>query len=559
MDLIRAMDIYTGRVLWEAPLPGVGKLYDNTAHQPGANASGANYIATPDGIYVAHGRACVKLDPATGQETARFHLPKAPQENEPPVWGYINVAEECLVGGADPLFDPSLANSRGDNDNYSSSSRLAVMDRHTGEVLWTAHARSGFRHNAMCIGGGRLYAIDRFSGPQLSRLARRGENPQHPPRLVVFDLKTGREVWSTDVDVFGTWLSYSAERDLLVEAGRVARDSLGDEPKGMRTYRAADGLVQWESKTCSGPAMIHHDTILMAGNACDLLTGKPKMRAHPLTGESVEWTWSRNYGCNTPLASEHLLTFRSGAAGYFDYGNDGGTGNFGGFRSSCTNNLIVAGGLITVPDYTRTCVCSYQNQTSLALVHMPEAETWTSFGAQSPRRSLKRVGINLGAPGDRKADDGTLWLEYPSVGGASPALSIATQPEQPEWFRRHSLQVSGDGWPWVAASGAQGLTSLTVTLGESRSAPRRYRVRLHVLEPDNRQPGERVFAVRLQGVVKLAALDVVQEAGGRNRALVKEFAGVDIGENLLIELTPLPTSPVQSSVLSGVEILPEGW
>ena len=154
------------------------------------------------------------------------------------------------------------------------------------------------------------------------------------------------------------------------------------------------------------------------------------MREHPLSGEPVEWTWSRNYGCNTPLASEHLLTFRSGAAGYFDFCNDGGTGNFGGFRSSCSNNLIVAGGLLNAPDYTRTCVCSYQNQTSLALIHMPEVETWTSFGAQTPKQPVRRVGINLGAPGDRKADDGTLWLEYPSVGGSSPTVPITIEPKQ---------------------------------------------------------------------------------------------------------------------------------
>src|SRR4029077_10317228 len=96
-----------------------------------------------------------------------------------------------------------------------------------------------------------------------------------------------------------------------------------------------------------------------------LLTGAPWMREDPLTGLPVEWTWSRNYGCNTPAASEHLLTFRSGAAGYYDLCRDGGTGNFGGFRSSCTNNLIVAGGLLNAPDYTRSGTLSSHNPTPL--------------------------------------------------------------------------------------------------------------------------------------------------------------------------------------------------
>src|SRR5262249_43241837 len=183
------------------------------------------------------------------------------------------------------------------------------------------------------------------------------------------------------------------------------------------------------------------DIILKDKSACQLLSGAPVMRQDPVTGKPVEWTWTRDYGCNTPLASEHLLTFRSGAAGYFDLANDGGTGNFGGFRSGCTNNLIVAGGVLTAPDYTRTCPCSYQNQSSLALVPMPENEMWTYFGYQSVTGPVRRVGINFGAPGNRKAADGTLWLEHPRAGGPSYRLPVTTVPENPELFRRHPSWV----------------------------------------------------------------------------------------------------------------------
>ena len=54
-------------------------------------------------------------------------------------------------------------------------------------------------------------------------------------------------------DVFGTWLSYSAEHDVLVEAGRVARDTLSDEPKGMRAYRRGSGKVLWYKQTLHRP------------------------------------------------------------------------------------------------------------------------------------------------------------------------------------------------------------------------------------------------------------------------------------------------------------------
>ena len=57
---------------------------------------------------------------------------------------------------------------------------LVVMNRVTGKVLWTADAKSGFRHNATCTGGGRLYTIDRLSGDQLAKYRRRGEEPPFP-------------------------------------------------------------------------------------------------------------------------------------------------------------------------------------------------------------------------------------------------------------------------------------------------------------------------------------------------------------------------------------------
>jgi outer membrane protein assembly factor BamB len=590
LDMMRAVDIYTGRLLWETELPGVGAFYDNTLHQPGANSSGTNYISTRDGIYVVHDNACLKLDLATGKKLARFALPRAAGA-APPRWGYLNVAGDYLIGGADPLFDPKLAAKmkpsrdpappdqdpdpvvkkqkpkdtaatreakklKNANDNFSSSKELVVMDRHTGKVLWRAKARSGFRHNAICVGGGRLYTIDRLSGLEVARLKRRGEEPEVPSRLVVFDLETGKELWATEDDVFGTWLSYSANHDVLIEAGRVARDTIFDEPKGMRAYRADGGKVLWHHKSYAGPAMLHGDLILKDQSACEVLTGAPTLRTDPLTGLQIPWVWVRNYGCNTPMASEHLLTFRSGAAGYFDLCGDGGTGNFGGFRSSCTNNLVVAGGVLTAPDYTRTCVCAYQNQTSLGLVHMPENEMWTSFGATEVKGPVKRVGINLGAPGDRKDESGTLWLEYPSVGGKSPAVPVKVAPVSAQWFRRHESSVESGGLKWVAASGVKGVEAIYVSLSK-QPTKLTYTVRLHFLEPDRLPPGRRVFSVALQGQEVLKDFDIAREAGGPNRAVVREFRDVVVRTGLTVTFRPSPSAPVGAAVLCGIEVRAE--
>jgi len=550
VDMMRSLDIYTGRLLWEAKLPGVGKAYDNMVHQPGANAGGSNYASTHDGIYIAYGSSILRLRPATGERLAEFRLPVPPRAKEPPTSGFVTVADRFLVAGTNTLKPEARAKTGA----VSSSENLIVMDRSTGQVLWTAAARNGFRHNGVCIGGGRLYALDRASADHLARLQRRGDSSPTKARLVAFDLATGKEVWSNSIDIFGTWLSYSAQYDILVESGRVARDTLSDEPKGIRAWQAQSGKSLWYRKDYVGPAMIHGDIILKDRSACDLRTGEPVKRADPLTGEMVEWKWERTYGCNTPAASENLLTFRSGAAGYYDLCKDGGTGNLGGFRSGCTNNLVVADGLLTAADYTRSCTCSYQNQASLAFVPVPDGEMWTYQGAREVKKPVRRVGLALGAPGNRKADDGTLWLEYPSVGGPSPRLPVNVTPAAPDWFRRHESQVTGQGHPWVAASGARDLQSIKVTLAPDQVA-RSYTVRLTFVEPDRLGPGERVFDVALQGKTVLRDFEVCKEAGGAMRGVVREFKGVKVVRELVIGLAAREGG--QGAVLSGVEVVGE--
>jgi hypothetical protein len=289
--------------------------------------------------------------------------------------------------------------------------------------------------------------------------------------------------------------------------------------------------------------------VLADREACDLLTGKPILRLDPLTGRETPWTWVRNYGCNTPQASEHLLLFRSGAAGYYDLAGDGGTGNFGGFRSSCTNNLIAAAGLLNIPEYTRTCTCDYQNQSSLALVHMPEVEIWTQFVLKEGR-DLRQLAINLGAPGQRRDAEGQLWLN------AHEGAEVEYD-ERFGYYCRHSTIVESAERPWVAASGCRGVRR--ITLDPQATKPGRYTLRLHFCDLDNDRPGARVFDVRVAGRTMLDDFDIVQAAGGGRREVVREFIGIelDAGEKLEIEFEAsagAAAGPSNAAVISGIEL-----
>lgn len=617
INCLSARDVYTGRVLWRRDFQDLGTFnvyYDGTyadsplstaynqVHLPGANSRGTNYVVTPEGVYLAVGSRCFLLDATTGRTLREFALPSV--DGQQLRWGFIGVYEDLLLAGTGwgdysrrlGYTYPSAKN-RGIawGPDLNGSLGLMAFDRHTGRTLWKIDAAQSFLHNAVVAGGGRIYCIDRLPARVQDHLRRLGRTPP-APRLLSLDVRSGQIVWQRTEKVFGTWLGYSQRHDVLLEAGAAATDRSPDETaKGMTALRGTDGKPLWEKPDLAyaGPCILHNDVILtnttaykVSQGAFRLLDGTPVTIPHPITGEPVVWNFTRTYGCNTCVASEHLLTFRSGAAGFYDLTGFGGTGNFGGFKSGCTSNLIAADGVLTAPDYTRTCTCAYQNQTSLALVYMPENEMWTCdpYGLpKGARTRIRRLGVNLGAPGDRRSDDGVLWIEYPVVGGPSPKVPIEVEGRL-SWFRHHSLRVSGAGQAWVAASGVEGVEKITVGLTVEEAStpqsplrtffgargkddapaskparqspiPKPYTVRLHLLEPDATvKPAERVFRVVLQGRNMLERLDPVAEAGGPMRPIVRSFPGVILADKLTLELQPLST---RGPVLCGMELAAE--
>jgi len=692
-NTLSARDVYTGRVLWEKDLPGLGKFFDNTSHEPGANAVGSNYISLPDRIYVVYERGILGLDPETGKTVAEFHLPHEPDEQSPKI-GYIGVMGNILLAGSSPMDYPSdyefgmprcrtyrylteeriervaermqslkgyrmspraedeqgkdfiirnlncllydknlvvrLTEKLTDNirtnimenaaegkrdrqleadlkeageirkktaqylesrkhgvidglllqlnrrllelyfglprENIgiglqrswsgTASKRLVAMDRPSGKVLWTRDAVAAFVHNGIAMGSGRVYCLDRFPHGKMLSLKRRGIENKTAFSVLALDAETGKVEW-TDSSVVGTWLGYSEKHDVLVQSARHSSDMLPEPEGGVIAYQGKTGKILWRDKRAhSGPCMIHDGTAIMQSVALDLLSGDWRYRKNPISGNRTLWRCYRAYGCNSMVGAVNLLTFRSAAAGYFDLTNNGGTGNWGGFKSGCTANLIAANGVLNAPDYTRTCSCSYQNQTSLALTHMPEVEVWTwNKKLEGGLIPVRRVGINFGAPGDRRADNGTLWLDYPSVGGPSPEIETRTDPESPEFIRYHSSAVGSGELKWVAASAAKGLKKISLTLGNE--TPVAYTVRLVFAELEDVGPGQRRFDVMLQGARVLSSFDICEAAGGRNATVIKEFKDIEVTGKITVELQPVAGS-AEADPLAAI-LREKGW
>lgn len=501
INSLSARDVYTGRVLWKRDFEDLGtfgiyynETYKDTPldpaynqrHIPGANGRGSNFTATEDTVYLALGSECLAIDSATGETRSTIKLPKRAGQSEPPGWGFIGVYEDTLLGGHGfANFSKKFARDgekvKPSIEDYSASDGLIAYDRHTGKQLWRVKAKHSFLHNGIVAGGGRVYLLDKLPGSAESKLTRRGKPAPADYRILAIDSRTGKTLWETTENITGTWLGYSGNRDILLHAGASASDRLRDEvSRGMTALTAKDGSVLWSRPklSYSGPCILHNDLIVANANqhsnrrpnydsstVFNLLDGSDVLIENPITGLEEPWRIERGKGCNSIIACENFLTFRDGAASYYDLKSRNGIGSLGGFKSGCTANLVVANGVLNAPDYTRTCSCSYQNQTSLALVHMPDLEMWTSslVGTRpTDNGRIKRLGINLGAPGDRQSAAGTLWIEYPAVGGATPAVAIETTGKDLRYFRRNASQVRAKAEAWITASGALNLESISI-------------------------------------------------------------------------------------------------
>jgi len=588
LDGMSARDVYTGRVLWKTRLDRLdtfGTYYNETyantptstqynqVHLPGANVRGSNFVVAPDKLYIVEGGGCSVLDTVTGARLGTFYLPRFEAENGsgplPPEWGYIGVYDGVLLGGNQ--FVPystmdgakTLKPTVWNDYDESASREMVALDRHTGEVRWRLRAEHGFLHNGTAVGNGVIYLLDKLPLDIEQRLLRRGTMPPDSYRLLALDVYSGRPLWRKQRDVFGSFLSYSEECDILLQCTRPSRDMVeGEDGTRMIAYDGKTGAILWDQpNTYDSVPILHGEDIICQGSMYSLRTGEALTRRNPLTGLDDPWTFERNYGCSYPIASEYLLTFRSAAAGFFDLASDGGTGNLGGFKSGCTSNLVVADGVLNAPDYTRTCSCAYQNQTSLAMVHMPEGEVWTFnvFTSEEAVYPLKRLGVNFGAPGDRMADNGTLWLEYPIVGGPSPEIPIEVtglNDVEPRVFRHHASQFGGDGPNWVMASGMEGAEDIRLKLVDG-GTPRPYTVRLYLAEPNTPGTEPRLVTIELQGQEVVSALDIAQAAGGSRRGIVREFRGVYVADTLDLRLTVEEGSNPAGTVLCGIEVVAE--
>ncbi len=359
------------------------------------------------------------------------------------IWGYLAVAGDLVYGTVGTDTDSEYVFARNKAD---------------GQLRWLYTAEESISHNAIAVGDGRVYVIDRTSAGKLDQLKRRGEPVVPKSTLVALGATTGQVLWESEEGLGG-------RGELWFGNGVLLASSRG----AMTAYSPTDGRPLWASAARSQkfPTIIG-DTIYAQPAAYDLRTGEPTSRTHPLTAEQTPWNFTRAYGCGFVSAAPTMLFFRSGTFGFYDLAGDSGIHNFGGIRPGCFVNMIAAGGLVLVPEGTSACTCSYNFQTSVALAPTSKNEDWSVFSQPAGSGIVRQLALNLGAPGDRRDSEGTMWLSFPrpDFRAALKVPLITEIPPEAGYYHHNAdeLVVRGTERPWLYASGCSGLRRLALSL-----------------------------------------------------------------------------------------------
>ncbi len=383
LNALRATNIYNGRTLWEFPLEGILLPYHRGESSIGTAWTGGNFCIGDNRVYVHSRDNCLCLDVKTGQKTAELQPPPL-ANGKPGKWGYIAckggtlfgtlVNEQYIVKGWASKWDTS--------EQFTESVLFFAMDIQTGILKWTFKPEHSIRHNAIAIGRGCVYLIDRPCAPAdesfdlaggqseaKRRAAASGESEEEElrrlkehatGRLLALDVETGNVLWNISDDIFGTMLAFSTKHNVLLMSYQPVHQAsrLSEWGDRMAGIHPSDGTRLWDARAEYESRPILNDrTIYAQPGAWDLLSGR-----------QLPFTFTRSYGCGIPVGSKRMLVFRSATLGYVDLtGGTGCTENYGGIRPGCWINAIPAGGLILMADAASWCTCSYLNQATCAL------------------------------------------------------------------------------------------------------------------------------------------------------------------------------------------------
>lgn len=368
-----AYDAYTGRVLWQTRGEGDDAGFIT------------RFASLPDGIYAAGKGRCLVYDPASGRELRRFVFAAG---DEPARAAGVVVAGRTLLIAASAVQTAAIEGGLWDAET------LVCFDLDSGAQRWRHQARERFNIKALAIGDGKVFAIDSLSPLATEAWQRRGKDlNEAPSTILAIEETSGREVWRREYRAayrqYGAsgWMSVRSQDDWLayaetsnqVLAGRAGTTLLLDAPSGNPVWEKPLGLTQ--------PVILMGERVLdQSARMVELATGTP-----------IQNNLFRRGGCNYAVANPFLAFLRDQTVCYVDL-ETGERHRLRNMRSGCSNSLIAASGILSIPNFSEGCVCNYPVQTTSAWIHQPEVRGWEPAEALSLAPVHGPTGIPRIAP-----------------------------------------------------------------------------------------------------------------------------------------------------------------
>ena len=222
-------------------------------------------------------------------------------------------------------------------------------------------------------------------------------------------------------------------------------------------------------------------------------------------------------------------------------------------------------GLVMIPEASAGCVCQFSIASTVVMEPKTENKSWGIFSAVGASTPVKRMGINLGAPGDRKDDSGREWFGYPRPSSRGRLEFVFTLKHQLEsggkWYSRNAeaIDLGATQTPWLYTSGTSGLKSVDIPLRDKEDGAANYTVKIYLgsLQQKSIKPvASGPFDLSFQGNVVAEAISFEPSQGtGSNRVLVKEFKGVPVETSLKIDLKHLDAENPGS--IAAIEVIQE--
>ena len=587
-DLVMAYDVYNGVPNWERKIEGASRQ-----HLP-INTS--NLAADDYSLFlVLDNGECWRLEARTGETLSVYEAPRVDRAKRA-AWAWIALDGNLLYGSRAEYDDRSRKTSE------QTSNCVFALDKDTGATVWTCDGE-GIDHDGIAVGAGRIFLVDRALADAERRQAQADavKDPSVPDRkavdqrgqpiapdlrkLVALDARGGQKLWQVPLDVTDITLD-----DVTVQGrGGVAcmykdgvvvvhgTGSLGHPHKeflrgefarrAIYAFDSQTGRLLWGGrKGYRKRPIIVGDHVYAEPFAWHLKTGELKTILNPLSGRQQPLDFHRGYiGCSHLLASSSALFGAKGGVGYWNLDERGGFTPFGGVGMACGLCAVPAGGVFAAPEGRSGCTCDVPIHTSMTLYPKPTAEAW-SRGFAAGRADVvslpvQTVSVNLGAPGFREDPDGNLWIPYPArieagiVGDWLPTY----QHNQQMCYRLKELTttIAETKKPWIFTSGYANEKPLAFRLIGDGQPSGAYTVRLFFAEPEDLEVGQRVFSVSLMGKTVLEDFGIARAAGGVRKAIVKEFSGIEVRDELEIRLLPSSKAAMNKPVLCGFQAFRE--